>query len=157
MAVPANMGRPPPRRGLVVGVDGSPGSVAALRWAMREAFSRAAMVNVVTAWEFPVVSNFGAVVPADDLHPAIAARNTLLSALDAAGVVAGADMVTTTPVEGHPAEVLMQQARGAELLVVGSRGHGRIFGALLGSVSHYLAAHAACPVVVIKPFPDENG
>ena len=47
----------------------------------------------------------------------------------------------------------MQQAERAELLVIGSRGHGRIFGALLGSVRQYLAAHAACPVVVIKPSP----
>jgi hypothetical protein len=49
----------------------------------------------------------------------------------------------------------MQQAERADLLVVGSRGHGGIFGALLGSVSQYLAAHAACPVVVIKPVANE--
>jgi len=51
----------------------------------------------------------------------------------------------------------MQMAKRAELLVVGSRGHGRIFGALLGSVSHYVAAHAACPVVVIKPVANRSG
>ncbi|MGH8964380.1 MAG: universal stress protein [Actinomycetes bacterium] len=49
------------------------------------------------------------------------------------------------------AEVLLQAAEGSELLVVGSRRHGKILGALLGSVSQYVAAHAACPVVVIKP------
>jgi nucleotide-binding universal stress UspA family protein len=65
--------------------------------------------------------------------------------------------VTTAPVKAHPAEVLMQQAERAELLVVGSRGHGRIFGALLGSVSQYLAAHAAGPVVVIKPLANQHG
>ena len=65
--------------------------------------------------------------------------------------------MTTAPVQGHPADVLMQQAERAELLVIGSRGHGRIFGALLGSVRQYLAAHAACPVVVIKPLADRHG
>ena len=64
--------------------------------------------------------------------------------------------MTTAPVQGHPAEVLMQQAERAELLVVGSRGHGRIFGALLGSVSQYVAGHAACPVVV-KPLAHQHG
>jgi hypothetical protein len=65
--------------------------------------------------------------------------------------------VTTAPVKAHPAEVLMQQAERAELLVVGSRGHGRIFGALFGSVSQYLVAHAACPVVVFKPLVNQHG
>ena len=65
--------------------------------------------------------------------------------------------MTTAPVKAHPAEVLMQQAERAELLVIGTRGHGRIAGALLGSVSQYLAAHAAGPVVVIKPFANNHG
>ena len=65
--------------------------------------------------------------------------------------------MTTAPVKAHTAEVLMQQVERAELLVVGSRGHGRIFGALLGSVSQYLAAHAAGPVVVIKPLANHDG
>jgi nucleotide-binding universal stress UspA family protein len=86
-----------------------------------------------------------------DSHPVVAAEEVLVSALADAGVAADDNRVTTTPAEGHPAEVLMQKAAGAELLVVGSRGYGRIFGALLGSVSQYVAAHAACPVVVIKP------
>jgi nucleotide-binding universal stress UspA family protein len=59
--------------------------------------------------------------------------------------------VTTAAVEGHAAEVLLQAAAHAQLLVVGSRGHSKIIGALLASVSHYLAAHAPCPVVVIRP------
>jgi nucleotide-binding universal stress UspA family protein len=80
-----------------------------------------------------------------------------LSALADAGVAVDDPTVTTAPVKGHPAEVLMQMAKRAELLVVGSRGHGRIFGALLGSVSHYVAAHAACPVVVIKPVVNRSG
>jgi nucleotide-binding universal stress UspA family protein len=80
-----------------------------------------------------------------------------MSALADTGVAADGETITTAPVKGHPAEVLMQMAEGAELLVVGSRGYGPIFGALLGSVSHYVAAHATCPVVVIKPVADEIG
>ncbi len=108
-------------------------------------------VHVVTAWEFPVESTFGDMATAGDFHPVIAAEEILVSALADAGVAADDDGLSTAPVEGHPAEVLMQQAAAAQLLVVGSRGYGRIFGALLGSVSQYVAAHAACPVVVIKP------
>ncbi len=68
------------------------------------------------------------------------------------------DTVTTAPVQGHPAEVLLELAQTCELLEVGSRGHGKVLGALLGSVSHYLAAHAPCPVVVVKPpaHPDHH-
>ena len=111
----------------------------------------------MTAWEFPMESTFGDMATVGDFHPVIAAEEILVAALADAGVADDTRPVTTAPVEGHPAEVLMQKAEGAELLVVGSRGHGRIFGALLGSVSQYVAAHAACPVVVIKPLANQHG
>ncbi|MHA6797681.1 universal stress protein (plasmid) [Pseudonocardia bannensis] len=142
---------------IVVGVDGSPGSLAALRWAVREASIRGLAVHAVTAWEFPVESTFGDMRTDGDFHPVITAEKILVSALADTGVAADDDTISTAPVKGHPAEVLMQVAAGAELLVVGSRGYGRIFGALLGSVSHYVAAHAACPVVVIKPVANGTG
>jgi nucleotide-binding universal stress UspA family protein len=140
-----------PAGGMVVGVDGSPGSLAALRWAKREGYVRGRRVHAVTAWEFPVESTFGDMATVGDFHPVIAAEEILLAALADAGVTGDDETVTTAPVEGHPAEVLMKKAEGAELLVVGSRGYGRIFGALLGSFSQYVAARAPCPVVVIKP------
>jgi nucleotide-binding universal stress UspA family protein len=65
------------------------------------------------------------------------------------------ETVTTAAVEGHPAEVLLAAAAHAQLLVVGSRGHSKTLGSLLASVSQYLAAHAPCPVVVIRPGADE--
>lgn len=157
MATRAGAGGHNPVGRIVVGVDGSPGSLAALRWAVREASSRRLAVHVVTAWEFPMESTYGDMATIGDFHPVVAAEEILVSALVDAGVAAGDETVTTAPVEGHPAEVLMQVASGAELLVVGSRGYGRIFGALLGSVSHYVAAHATCPVVVIKPIKDRSG
>lgn len=137
--------------GIVVGVDGSPGSLAALRWAVAEGTTRGRMVQVVTAWHFPVPSTVGNVATVDTRHPVIAAEETQAAALTEVGVADDDPSVTTTLVEGHPAEVLMGLAERAELLVVGSRGHGRIFASLLGSISHYVAARAACPVVVITP------
>jgi nucleotide-binding universal stress UspA family protein len=156
MSTPTGAG-PPPRGGIVVGVDGSPGSLAALRWAIREASARGGAVHAVTAWEVPMESTFGDMATVGDFHPVIAAERILVAALADAGAADTDVTVTTAPVQGHPAEVLMQQAERAELLVVGSRGHGRIFGALLGSVSQYVAAHAACPVVVIKPLANHDG
>jgi len=157
MATPTGAAPHSPGAGIVVGVDGSPGSIAALRWAVREASTRGLAVHAVTAWEFPVESTFGDMRTVGDFHPVVAAEKILVSALADVGIAADNESVTTAPVEGHPAEVLMQLAEGAQLLVVGSRGHGRIFGALLGSISHYVAAHAACPVVVIKPITNVAG
>jgi nucleotide-binding universal stress UspA family protein len=151
MATPTGARQQGSPGGIVVGVDGSPGSLAAFRWALREGASRGVQVHAVTAWEYPVELTFGAMATVSDSHPVVAAEEILVSALADAGLAADHDGVTTTAVEGHAAEVLMQKAARAELLVVGSRGYGRIFGALLGSVSQYVAAHAACPVVVIKP------
>jgi nucleotide-binding universal stress UspA family protein len=91
-----------------------------------------------------------------DFHPVIAAERILVAALADAGAADNHVTVTTAPVQGHPAEVLMQQAERAELLVIGTRGHGRIVGALLGSVSQYLAAHATCPVVVVRDSSAEH-
>jgi nucleotide-binding universal stress UspA family protein len=143
MAIPTGAGPRTPRGGMVVGVDGSPGSLAALRWAIREASTRGRAVHAVTAWEVQMESTFGAMATVGDFHPVTGAERILVAAL----ADADADVsVTTAPVKGHP-----------PLLVVGSGGHGRIFGALLGSVSQYLAAHAACPVVVIKPLANQHG
>ncbi len=61
-----------------------------------------------------------------------------------------------TVTEGHPASVLTEAAQGAELLVVGSRGHGAFAGMLLGSVSEYCAAHSPCPVVVVRQPSDKT-
>lgn len=118
---------------------------------------RGMAVHAVTAWEFPAESTFGELATVGDFRPVIAAEQILVSALVDAGVAADDERVTSAPIEGHPTEVLMNRAELAELLVVGSRGHGRIFGALLGSVSHYVAARARCPVVVIKPATDGTG
>jgi nucleotide-binding universal stress UspA family protein len=139
---------------IVVGVDGSPASRAALEWAVAEARLRHATLEVVHAWEFPafVLTTYGGatlpVVAPEDLERA--ARE--LVARTVAGM-AGADPVLrleTTVVRGHPANTLVEAAKGADLLVVGSRGHGGFTGMLLGSVSNHVAHHATCPVVIVR-------
>jgi nucleotide-binding universal stress UspA family protein len=132
---------------IVVGVDGSESSRLALRWAARQAQLTGARLEVVTTWELP--TSFGWVPPyPDDFNPAQdaqkAADDEVRTALvDYPGVVA-----QVTVVEGHPAPTLLDASRGADLLVVGSRGHGEFAGMLIGSVSEHLVSTAHCPVLV---------
>jgi nucleotide-binding universal stress UspA family protein len=137
---------------IVVGVDGSPGSRAALRWAHDEARLRAADLVVVNVWQYPMMTSlpaFGAMPPPDDLGTE--AQAALLKTLSDEGVDATGDLpVTTVVAEGAPAAALLEAAADADLLVVGSRGHGGFTGLLLGSVSQQCASHAVCPVVVVR-------
>ncbi|WP_433719522.1 universal stress protein [Actinoplanes sp. CA-051413] len=138
---------------IVVGVDGSPGSKTALMWAMNQARLTGATIQAVTAWEDPARygTAYGWTATAFD-------GNTFATAiakdLDATVADVTAQMeypvtVLTQIVEGHPAETLLRAADGAQLLVVGSRGHGTFAGIILGSVSQHCVQHAPCPVVVV--------
>jgi len=137
---------------IVVGVDGSESSRHALRWAARQAQFTGASLEVVITWELP--TTFGWVPPyPSDFNPAgdaqQAADEEVSSALrDYPDVVA-----QTTVVEGHPAPTLVQASRGAELLVLGSRGHGEFAGMLLGSVTQHLVTNSHCPVLVWRRDP----
>jgi nucleotide-binding universal stress UspA family protein len=71
------------------------------------------------------------------------------SVADVVGQQEGSVAIRTTVVRGHPAQVLLETATGAYLLVVGSRGHGTFAGMLLGSVSQHCVQHAPCPVLVV--------
>ena len=139
---------------IVAGVDGSDGAQEALRLAVQEARLRGAGLRVVIAWHMPAVA-YGAVVfspgidPADFKDSAGAALETALAAL---GGQTNGVQIERVLRRGQPALVLLEEARGADLLVVGSRGHGGFAGLLLGSVSHQCALHAACPVLIVhKP------
>lgn len=136
---------------IVVGIDGSPGSRAALRFAADEASLRQTELRVVSAWHVPA----GVYMPPTYINLDLDAfRQTASEAVEQQVVdVLGAERATTVDVviqEGSPAEVLIGESRQAELLVVGSRGHGGFAGMLLGSVSQHCAAHAHCPVVVVR-------
>ena len=140
----------PDARRIVVGIDGSESSMQALRWALRQATATGATVQAVGSWEWPATAAAGGVMPYLDL-----AGTTQQAVQDAvskatAGVGFPSETVQTRVVEGHPSRVLVEAAHGAELLVVGSRGHGTFSGVLLGSVGLHCASHAPCPVVIVR-------
>lgn len=135
---------------IVVGVDGSDSSRDALCWAKGQADTVGAELVAVAAWSHPTASypTFAGYFPVSD---AVDIEKETRSAL--AKVVKesiGDAPVTLAVVEGHPANVILDVARGACLVVVGSRGHGGLVGTLLGSVSQHVVTHARCPVVVIR-------
>jgi nucleotide-binding universal stress UspA family protein len=132
---------------IVVGVDGSPSSEDALRWALRQSRRTGQPVDAVTSWEMPVNYSVG---PLREFDWEGAATDTLADTVGKVVDPADADRVSQRVVNGHPAEVLLDAAADAGLLVVGSRGRGGFKGMLLGSVSQHVVARAACPVVVIR-------
>lgn len=132
---------------VVVGVDGSESSRSALQWAARQAHMTGARLEVVITWELPV--SFGWLPPyPSDFNPAEDAQRTLDAEVKTVTDAYPDLVVQTTVVEGHPAPVLIDASRGADLLVVGSRGHGEFAGMLIGSVSEHCVANAHCPVLV---------
>ena len=132
---------------IVVGVDGSDGSLAALRWAVEEARLRDAGVEAIHAWHFPYIEGLAAYANEHELEQA--ARRVLDDALAALGGLPGEMQVEGALVHGTAASALLACADGADLLVVGSRGHGGFMGLLLGSVSQQCVQHSPCPVVVV--------
>jgi nucleotide-binding universal stress UspA family protein len=134
---------------IVVGVDGSPASVRALQWALEQAEVRGADVEAVVAWDIPTTYGFGPTVrEGEDL--AEAARASLAAAVEKVSATHPSVPVQQLVLRGHPAAVLVGEAKDADLLVVGSRGHGGFVGALLGSVSQHCVHHATGPVVVVR-------
>jgi nucleotide-binding universal stress UspA family protein len=135
---------------VVVGVDGSAESVAALNWAAAYAAATAARVRAVMAWHYPAAVG---PAPAGVAPAAITdeVRQHVAEAL--AKVVAEAAVSSEIQQQigyGHPAQVLVDQSADADLLVVGHRGHGAFAGMLVGSVSIHCVMHAHCPVVVVR-------
>jgi nucleotide-binding universal stress UspA family protein len=142
---------------IVVGVDGSDISQAALRWAAEEAQLRGARLVAVHAWAFIPPQPMGdpglLAMPAGDLAGQLSAEteaaNTVLS--DAVESLGGTGLeVDRRVVEGDPGEALVEESKGADLVVVGSHGRSGLTAALLGSVSRHVVDHAVCPVVVVK-------
>ena len=137
---------------IVVGVDGSESSRAALAWAVRQAALTGATVDAVHAWHIPVTYGYGygyaMVLPVPDLEK-LAGRVIDKAVAEVADLASGVEIRAVT-VEGNPARALLDAAKGASLLVVGSRGRGGFTEALLGSVSQHCVHHADCPVVVIR-------
>jgi nucleotide-binding universal stress UspA family protein len=143
---------------IVVGVDGSDASLKALSFAIEEARVRGAQVKAVQAWHVPaVVYEVGwTAAPVDLAEFPKLAKATLTATLEQAAVAESGVEVSAVICEGQAADILCEQAKGADLLVVGSRGLGGFRGLLLGSVSQQCANHAPCPVVIIPHERDEE-
>jgi nucleotide-binding universal stress UspA family protein len=131
---------------LVVGYDGSPSSLAAVRRGVSLAARLDRAVRVVVAWHIPLAAPG---LP-DNWSPSGDAEQ-MLSELTATLFPEGAPAsFTTAAIQGDAAVVLIRESIGAEMVLVGSRGHSGIAGLLLGSVSTAVAEHAACPVLIMR-------
>jgi nucleotide-binding universal stress UspA family protein len=135
---------------VIVGVDGSAESEAALKWAAGYATDSRATLLAIMAWHYP-----SAVGPAPvGLTPQVITdevRQSVSEALAKTVASAAPGIGVEQQIEyGHPAQVLVDASKGARLLVVGCRGHGAFSGMMLGSVSVHCVTNAACPVVVVR-------
>lgn len=129
---------------ILVGVDGSGSSIAALRGAAKIAAAMNAHIRAISAWEYPAMF-----YPVPDWSPKTDANAMLSSALERAF---GTDLpanLDTEVLNGNAPKVLIEQSKDADMLVLGSRGHGGFTGLLLGSVSAACAQHAHCPVLIM--------
>jgi len=137
---------------IVVGVDGSPAAAAALEWAANEARLRGSSLLLVHVWSLPAAAGgigFPAAYPPLELLEK-EAESLVDRVADEAAVLLQGIALTRSAIRGMSAYALIEAARDAELLVVGSRGLGGFKELLLGSVSHQCAAHAPCPVVIVR-------
>jgi len=158
------------RARVVVGVDGSAGARTALEFALEEAARRDAVLDVVSVavtpeyWPVGIgMASSGAAVPArEQVTDAVQreAEQLVKDVVGERGAAAARVDIRVRAVPGPPAATLIEQARGADLLVVGHRGRGWFASATLGSVSLQCVLHATCPVTVVRPSPqpaDGNG
>jgi nucleotide-binding universal stress UspA family protein len=131
---------------IVVGVDGSEHSNEALRWALREAECHSGTVTAVLSWQVPFLSFPGA-FDRDELEKVY--KNFLIETVSAIAPKPAVPLETLVA-EGDPTEAMVEASKGANLLVLGTRGRSAFAGLLLGAVSQGAAATAHCPVVLVK-------
>lgn len=138
---------------IVVGVDGSRSSKAALAWAVRQAELTHATVEAVITWQYPIAFAGAPFAPIGSLMEtdlAGGSEHVLGTAISETVDASSPVKVSATVREGNAAQILLETAEDADLLVVGSRGHGGFTEALLGSVSQDCVHHATCPVVIVR-------
>lgn len=147
---------------ICVGVDGSERGHEALRFALAEARLRGATLRAVHAWSIPpFTASATGMIPVYDLLAADlgdAAASVLQAQIDRMGRAAEGISIEPRVVRGGASQVLVEESRDADLLVVGTHGRGAVAGLLLGSVSEACLHHAACPVAVVHvAHHDEHG
>jgi nucleotide-binding universal stress UspA family protein len=142
------------RARIVVGVDGSECSLDALRQGISIARSRDGIVEAVTVWHFPYTSY--SPLPPLLWEPEKDAQTALENSLDEVLGDERPEWLVARTVEGTPSRALIRESKGADMLIVGSRGRGGFSGLLLGSVSSACATHAACPVLVVHQAQRED-
>ncbi len=146
------MTQTPGQQVVVVGIDGSDESVAALSWAGRYAAATGATLRAVRAWHYPTAAG----MPPEGKAPRQVTAEVEQNMRDELGnAIAKAAVPSSVQVEteiayGHPVQVLLDESRNASLLAVGHRGHGGFPELLTGSVAIHCVSHAACPVVVVR-------
>ncbi len=140
-----------PRR-IVVGIDGSDGSLLALEWAIGQAQHTGSSLEIVCCWVFPAtVAPYG--LPPSPTDYEVVTAKVMEDALAMAARLAP-DVTVSSKIENRaPALALVDASAGADLLVVGSRGLGGFTSLLLGSVSQHCTHHAHCPVLVVPSAP----
>ncbi len=132
---------------IIVGIDGSLASIGALRWAARQASLTDSILDVVMTWDWP--PSYGWAMPfPTGYDPEESVRKVLDEAVADLRTSYPAIDITARVLRGHPAPLLVEESKGANVLVVGSRGHGEFAGMLIGSVSEFCATNAHCPVLV---------
>jgi nucleotide-binding universal stress UspA family protein len=138
-------------RKIVIGLDGSPASIAALDWAYEQALFTGAELTAVHGWIYPYPGQ-RTVMSSARAQMELDAMEQLKTSLESLGV-----LLTSGPVEVHPRlveksalDALLDEADDADLVVIGSRGRGALRSSLFGSVGHSVAQHANCPVVIIR-------
>jgi nucleotide-binding universal stress UspA family protein len=137
---------------VVVGVDGSPGSLKALTWAATEAAEHGAELVVLNVWEHTLPPPTGSVSVSERFVPDSSQRTAEQLVTEIKAVLGDDPPVVVQPMvkQGSPAKVLIEQSANANLLVVGTRGHGGFRGLVLGSVSQHVAGYAQCSVTIVR-------
>jgi nucleotide-binding universal stress UspA family protein len=136
---------------VVVGVDGSAGSVAALSWAGRYGAATGATVQALHIWHYPTAAGLPPGITPKSVTAEVEAgqRSDLATAIDQAHLDPDVQVEPRLGY-GHPAQVLIDESENASLLVLGHRGHGGFTRMLTGSITVHVVNHAACPVVVVR-------
>jgi nucleotide-binding universal stress UspA family protein len=141
---------------VIVGVDGSAQSILALRWACHRAETCGDVIRAVCTWSLGASGEDWTALPGAKAEGQQRAERALQAAVDAARCDYPAADIETLVVEGPAAHVLVEMSADADLLVVGSRGHGGFTGLLLGSVSIQCVHHSRCPVTVVRQSSDDG-